>query len=120
MKIFKRRSGSSGFRPTEPLRTYEVSIDLGWCESFAFQVAHFRDSSITEARDLLGGIYIATLEFPRLSQYWKTWQDFEELVLSECGNLGARLVYWLPPWDPGKRPKKGFYALSVSRISPPI
>jgi hypothetical protein len=119
MRIFggRRRAGGSRPRP----RHYRVSLELGWCEFFAFQLAHCRSSSTLEPRDILGGIFVATLEFPRIAQYWRAWQDFEDLVVSECGSLGARMTYWLLAWEGARRQRRGFYApFGSKRRSPDL
>jgi hypothetical protein len=119
MRILGRRSRTAG--SAYPHRDYRPSLELGWCESFAFQLAHYRGSSRLEPRDILGGIFIAALEFPRIARYWREWGEFEHLVVAECGNIGARIIYWLALWDGVRRPKAGLYApFGSKRRSPDL
>lgn len=94
----------------EDLRSkFSASMSLGWSRAFAFEIAHFRRSDLVEPRDLLGGLYVVSIEFPRLASYWSDWRDFAALAYEECGVTGARILYWLPPIDPRKVPRRGLY-----------
>ena len=77
---------------------------------FAFEIAHFRGSKSIEPRDILGGIYVASVEFQRFTLYWNDWRSFEDLAFEQCGVDSPRICYWLPAFDFRKVPRKGLYS----------
>lgn len=69
---------------------YDLSDDLVYCQQLAMIFVFARSSSRLELRDLLAGLYVASLEVDRLTQYWPDWSKFETFVLRKCGVEGTR------------------------------
>jgi hypothetical protein len=85
---------------------------------FALRLAHDRGSSAFDVPDILAGMYIANLE--RLSKYWRSWEDFEDLVATECGLREPRWFYWIRAYESASRGKEGSYFNLLKDLSPEL
>jgi hypothetical protein len=69
---------------------------------FAMGFAEDRQSQTLDIRDLLASMYVANLE--KLAKYWEDWEDFELLVIDECGVTEPRWIYWMRSRDQESNP----------------
>ena len=64
-----------------------------YCDMFAHLLAHEQRSTIVDVSELLAGIYLAHAE--KISAFWDSSDQFEELLLNDCRIDEPRWFYWI-------------------------